>query len=42
MEEIKRNWAVDRAFTVQMDEAARTQRYAGWQKAIRRAMDWDN
>jgi len=42
MEEIKRNWAVDRAFTVQMDEAARTQRYAGWQKAITRAMDWDN
>ena len=42
MEEIKRNWAVDRAFTVQMDEAARTQRYAGWQKAITRAMDWEN
>ena len=42
MEEIKRNWAVDRAFTVQMDEAARTQRYAGWQKAIRRAMNWDS
>ena len=42
MEEIKRNWAVDRAFTVQMDEAARTQRYAGWQKAITRAMSWDN
>ena len=42
MEEIKRNWAVDRAFTVQMDEAARTQRYAGWQKAITRAMDWDD
>ena len=41
MEEIKRNWAVDRAFTVQMDEAARTQRYAGWQKAITRAMDWE-
>ena len=42
MEEIKRNWAVDRAFTVQMDEAARTQRYAGWQKAITRAMNWDS
>ena len=41
MEEIKRNWAVDRAFTVQMDEAARTQRYAGWQKAITRAMNWE-
>ena len=42
MEEIKRNWAVDRAFTVQMDEASRAQRYAGWQKAIRRAMSWDD
>ena len=41
MEEIKRNWAVDRAFTVQMDEAARAQRYAGWQKAITRAMNWE-
>ena len=42
MEEIKRNWAVDRAFTVQMDEASRAQRYAGWQKAITRAKDWDD
>lgn len=42
MEEIKRNWAVDRAFTVQMDEASRAQRYAGWQKAIRRAMSWED
>ena len=41
MEEIKRNWAVDRAFIVQMDGAARAQRYAGWQKAITRAMNWE-
>ena len=41
-DEIKRNWAVDREFTVQMDEQRRSQCYAGWQKAVKRAMDWED
>jgi len=40
--EIRSNWAVDREFAVQMDEKLRTQRYAGWQKAVKRAMDWED
>lgn len=39
--EIKSNWAVDREFTVQMAESVRTLRYQGWQKAVKRAMDWE-
>ena len=40
--EIRSNWAVDREFTVQMDEPLRTKCYAGWQKAVKRAMDWED
>lgn len=39
--EIKVNWAVDREFPVQMAESVRTVRYQGWQKAVKRAMDWE-
>ena len=40
--DIRSNWAVDREFTVQMDDALRAKRYAGWQKAVKRAMDWED
>lgn len=40
--EIRSNWAVDREFTVHMDDALRTKCYAGWQKAVKRAMDWED
>ncbi len=40
--EIKSYWAVDREFAVQMDEARRNSQYAGWQKAVKRAMDWED
>ncbi|MGP1455359.1 MAG: glycerol kinase GlpK [Treponema sp.] len=40
--EIKANWAVDREFSVQMEESLRTVRYQGWQKAVKRAMDWED
>ena len=40
--EIKANWAVDREFTVQMEEALRAVRYQGWHKAVKRAMDWED
>jgi glycerol kinase len=32
------NWALDRRFEPQMDEDARTRRYAGWQDAIGRTL----
>ena len=40
--DIRSNWAVDREFTGQMDDALRAKRYAGWQKAVKRAMDWED
>ena len=40
-QEIRSNWAVDREFTVQMEDALRAKRYAGWQKAVQRTMDWE-
>lgn len=40
-QEIRSNWAVDREFTVQMEDTLRAKRYAGWQKAVQRAMDWE-
>lgn len=39
--EIKSNWAVGREFAVQMDEKNRNSRYAGWLKAVKRSMDWE-
>ncbi len=39
--DIKSNWAVDHEFIPQMEESDRNKRYAGWKKAIMRAMDWE-
>jgi len=40
--EIKANWAVDREFSVQMEEPIRVVLYQGWHKAVKRAMDWED
>ena len=40
--EIKANWAVDREFSVQMEESIRVVLYQGWHKAVKRAMDWED
>ncbi|MCA1723503.1 MAG: glycerol kinase, partial [Thermomicrobia bacterium] len=36
-EEIAANWAVDRTYEPQMDDAKREDLYAGWQQAVRKA-----
>lgn len=34
-------WQLDQQFVAAMPEAERERRYAGWQKAVKRAMDWE-
>jgi glycerol kinase len=41
LNEVKQNWALDRKFEPQMDAAARDAAYAGWKKAVQRALDWE-
>jgi glycerol kinase len=41
LEEIARNWTVDRRFTPALDEEHRERMYAGWRKAVQRALQWD-
>jgi glycerol kinase len=40
LEEIARNWAVDREFTPRMAEEERARLYRGWQRAVERALGW--
>ncbi len=40
LEEICRNWAVDRTFLPAMDENTRNKRIRGWNKAVRCSLDW--
>ena len=40
LEEIRRNWAVDRTFHPSITEAQRAERVKGWKKAVRCTMDW--
>jgi glycerol kinase len=40
--EITRNWALEREFTPSMAPAARDERYADWQKAVQRSLNWDS
>ena len=39
--EIEANWALDREFSPAMASAERDERYRRWQKAVRRALDWE-
>ena len=39
-EDVIKNWAIDKVFEPQMDEATRKSLYAGWQKAVERSKDW--
>ncbi len=38
--ELASQWALDRAFTPQMDAGQRARLYAGWRKAVERARHW--
>ena len=40
LDEIRRNWAVDRSFSPQITEDARAKRVKGWKKAVRCTMAW--
>jgi glycerol kinase len=39
--DVTNNWALDRRFDPAMDEAKREKLYAGWKKAVQRALDWE-
>ena len=41
-DEIRSNWACDRKFEPSMKEEIRERLYAGWQKAVKRAMRWES
>jgi glycerol kinase len=40
-EEISQNWQSDRKFDSIMDDEHRKKLYKGWQKAVKRTMDWE-
>lgn len=40
LEDIARNWAVDRTFVPEMDEDIRKEKLAMWHKAVERTRDW--
>jgi glycerol kinase len=39
--DVTNNWALDQEFTPNMDPAARDRAYAQWQKAVKRALNWE-
>ncbi len=39
-DELRENWAEDRRWTPQIDDAQRQEGYAGWTKAVQRTLDW--
>ena len=41
LDEIRRNWGVDRIFQPELSEEARITRLKGWQKAVRCASGWE-
>lgn len=41
LEDVSRNWALDREFSPQMAETERARLYAGWRKAVTRSLDWE-
>ncbi|MGZ3674846.1 MAG: glycerol kinase GlpK [Ktedonobacterales bacterium] len=40
LDDVARNWAVDRVFTPTMDPARRDRLYRGWQRAVERSRGW--
>ena len=41
LDDVTRNWALDREFSPAMDAAVREKLYAGWKKAVTRSLDWE-
>ncbi len=42
LDDVRRNWALDREFSPSMDAAERERLYRGWKKAVARALDWES
>jgi glycerol kinase len=42
LDDVRRNWALDREFSPQMSAEQRDRLYAGWQKAVQRSLDWSD
>ena len=40
LEDLRKNWQVDKVWEPQMDEATRERLYKGWQKAVERTFGW--
>jgi glycerol kinase len=40
LEDVTNNWAVDRTFSPNMEQAKREKLYAGWKRAVERSRDW--
>lgn len=41
LDDVARNWALDREFRPAMEPAERERLYAGWKKAVGRSLDWE-
>ena len=41
-EDLVKNWKLDSRFEAAMEDEKRTKLYKGWQKAVKRAMDWED
>jgi glycerol kinase len=41
LDDVRKNWALDREFSPSMDAAKREKLYAGWKKAVSRSLDWE-
>ena len=40
-QDLEATWQLDQSFDPEMEDSVRVQRYAGWQKAVKRTMDWE-
>lgn len=41
LDDVRKNWALDREFAPSMEAGRRERLYAGWRKAVTRALDWE-
>ena len=42
LDDVRRNWALDREFTPAMDDRRRDSLYQGWRKAVERSLGWED
>ena len=40
LDDLRKNWGIDRVFKPQWDDARREEGYAGWKRAVERARGW--